>query len=70
MRLAHLRTAARRHSPVLVVVPVVALAVHLGLAGYALAHWRWSLPALAAIAALIAVKVLLFTGFRALRRRR
>jgi hypothetical protein len=54
----------------LAVVAVVLLIVHVGVAGYAVTHWRWSLPMLAALAGLVAAKLLLFTRVRTLRARR
>ncbi|WP_157117539.1 hypothetical protein [Nocardia vaccinii] len=45
----------------------VLLVVHLGAMGYAVAHWRWSLPA---VAAPVAAKLLLFGRLRTVGARR
>ncbi|WP_216892531.1 hypothetical protein [Nocardia alni] len=71
MKRPHLPThPIRRPIPLLAAVAVAAVAVHLGLADYALTHWRWSATALG-IAGLAAVaKLLLMLGYRTVRTRR
>lgn len=65
---AHIRSGSRRHAPVLLAVVVTAMvAVHLGLAGYAVTHWGWTAAAIGGVAAMLAGKLLLIMGFRSAR---
>lgn len=68
MRTKH-RHAALAHRPLqlLLLAALALLAIHLGLAGYAIAHWRWSLTAIGVAAALAIGKTGLLIGLRAAR---
>jgi Kef-type K+ transport system membrane component KefB len=66
----HLRSVGKHAPLITTVVAAFAVAVHLGLAGYAVTNWHWSLAAIASIAIALTGKVLLALGYRRVRTNR
>jgi hypothetical protein len=71
MRTGHRHTTpAHRPLPLLLLAALAVLAIHLGLAGYAITDWRWSLTAIGVTAALLIGKTGLLIGLRVARGQR
>jgi len=64
---AHLRSVSKHAPLITVVIAAVAITIHLGLAGYAVTNWHWSVAAVAGVAIVLVGKVLLAVGYRRVR---
>jgi hypothetical protein len=68
---AHIRPTRGRRVPLLLAVALAAvIAAHLGVAGYAVTNWGWSLAVIGGAAAMLGAKMLLILGYRTARRHR